>query len=189
MEIKNEEYIKWPRKIKTNPLWRNKNKYCECFQLKEHIADLIKRGYLRKFVADRPRLASPDRGYADNRLTIGHIQTIHGGFGSGGCSNSSRKKHAQEVKGQEEEKVYNLFAPMTEVVLSITFINKDLRGLHLPHDDALVISSNIANFNIQKILIDNGSSTDILFILVFDIPILYTPGQIWERINTPSRVG
>ena len=65
MEIKNEEFIKWPGKIKINTLSKSKNKYCEfhrdhghniedCFQLKKQIADLIKRGYLRKYVADRP---------------------------------------------------------------------------------------------------------------------------------------
>ena len=70
MEIKNEDFVKWPRNIKTNPLRRNKNKYCEfykdhvhnienCFQLKEQITNLIKRGYLRKFVIDRPRPDSP----------------------------------------------------------------------------------------------------------------------------------
>ncbi|GFS38024.1 hypothetical protein Acr_00g0055200 [Actinidia rufa] len=64
MEIKNEDFMKWLGKIKTNPLKRNKNKYYEFhkdhghntedyFQLKEQIADLIKRGYLRKFVVDR----------------------------------------------------------------------------------------------------------------------------------------
>ncbi|GFZ05554.1 hypothetical protein Acr_17g0011260 [Actinidia rufa] len=80
METKNEDFMKCPRKIKTNPFRRNKNKYCEfhndhgyntedCFQLKEQIDDLIKRGYLRKFVADCPRHDSPKRGYADNKLT------------------------------------------------------------------------------------------------------------------------
>ncbi|GFZ11550.1 hypothetical protein Acr_22g0009480 [Actinidia rufa] len=108
MEIKNDDFIKWPGKIKTNPLKRNKNKYCEfhkdhshntedCFQLKEQIAYLIKRGYLRKYVADRPRPNSPDIGYDDNRPTTGDIQTIHGSFGSGGCSSSSRKRHAREA--------------------------------------------------------------------------------------------
>ena len=29
MEIKNKKFIKCPEKIKTNPLIRNKNKYCE----------------------------------------------------------------------------------------------------------------------------------------------------------------
>ncbi|GFZ19866.1 hypothetical protein Acr_28g0005710 [Actinidia rufa] len=46
--------------------------------------------------------------------------------------------------------------------------NDDLRGLHLPHDDALVVSAVIANFNVQRILIDNGSSADILFISAFE---------------------
>ena len=50
----------------------------------------------------------------------------------------------------------------------ITFTNEDLRDLHLFHDDALVISTTIANFNVQRILIDNGSSAGILFILAFD---------------------
>ncbi|GFZ07040.1 hypothetical protein Acr_18g0012100 [Actinidia rufa] len=53
MKIKNEELVKWTGKIKTDPLKRNKNKYCEfhknhgqniedCFQLKEQIADRSK---------------------------------------------------------------------------------------------------------------------------------------------------
>ena len=176
-EIKNEDFIKWPRKIKTKPLKRNKNKYCEfhkdhrhntedCFQLKEKIADLIKRRYLRKYLAYRPPSDSPDRGYANNRLTVGDIQTIHRGFASRGCSSSSRKRHAKEASGRAE-KVYNLSAPMIGAHRPITFTKKDLRGLHIPHDDALVISTTITNFNVQRIRVDNGSSTDILFISAF----------------------
>ncbi|GFZ08175.1 hypothetical protein Acr_19g0011120 [Actinidia rufa] len=51
-EIKHEEFVKWPGKIKTDPQKRNRNKYCEfhrdhghntedCFQLREQISDLI----------------------------------------------------------------------------------------------------------------------------------------------------
>ena len=50
----------------------------------------------------------------------------------------------------------------------ITFNNDDLRGLLLPHDDALVISAIVANFIVQRILVDNGSSADILFISTFE---------------------
>ncbi|GFZ18505.1 hypothetical protein Acr_27g0002440 [Actinidia rufa] len=117
MEIKNEDLVKWLEKIKTNPIKKNKNKYCElhknhchntedCFQLQEYIANLIKRGYLRKFVDDRLRPDSPDKGYADNKPTVGDIQTIHGGFGLGGCSSSSQKRHAREASGRAEEVVY-----------------------------------------------------------------------------------
>ncbi|GFZ12862.1 hypothetical protein Acr_23g0012470 [Actinidia rufa] len=147
-EIKHEEFVKWPGKIKTDPQKRNRNKYCEfhrdhghntedCFQLKEQIADLIKRGYLRKYITDRPPPNSPERRYGDNRPTAGNIQTIHGGFGSGGCSTSSRKRHARSAFRSVEEEVYNLSSPCVGDQPPITFSSDDLRGVHLPHDDAL----------------------------------------------------
>ena len=41
---------------------------------------------------------------------------------------------------------------------AISFTEKDARRLHHPHDDALVISLLIADFNTHRVLIDNGSS-------------------------------
>ncbi|GFZ06746.1 hypothetical protein Acr_18g0009160 [Actinidia rufa] len=102
------------------------------FQLKEQIADLIKRGYLRKYITDRPPPNSQKERYGDNRPTAGNIQTIHGGFGSGGCSTSSRKKHARSAFRSVEEEVYNLSSPCVGDQPPITFSSDDLRGLHLP---------------------------------------------------------
>ncbi|GFY88915.1 hypothetical protein Acr_06g0008550 [Actinidia rufa] len=177
-KIKHEEFIKWPGKINTDPQKRNQNKYCEfhrdhghntedCFQLKEQIADLIKRGYLRKYVVTRPPPNSPEKRYGDNKPTAGDIQMIHGGFGSGGCLTSSRKKHARSALRLAEEEIYNFSSSYVGDQTPITFSNDDLRGLHLPHNDALVVSAVIANFNVQRILIDNGSLADILFISAF----------------------
>ncbi|GFZ21446.1 hypothetical protein Acr_29g0006080 [Actinidia rufa] len=156
-----------------------RNKYCEfhqdhghntedCFQLKEQIAELIKKGYLRKYVANRPLPNSPERRYDDNRPTAGDIQTIHGGFGSGDYSTSSRKRHVRSAHRPDDEEVYNLSSSFVADQTHITFSNDDLRGVHLPHGDALVVSAIIANFNVQRILIDNGSSADILFISAFE---------------------
>ncbi|XP_057515034.1 uncharacterized protein LOC130796691 [Actinidia eriantha] len=178
-EIKHEEFVKWPGKIKTDPSRTNRNKYYEFhrdhghntedyFQLKEQIADLIKNGYLRKYVTNNQPPNSLERRYGDNRPTAGDIQVIHGGFGSGGCTSSSRKRHVRNAHGRAEEEVYNLSSPIVDIHLPITFNNDDLRGLHLPHDDALVVSAVIANFNVQRIFVDNGSSADILFISAFN---------------------
>ncbi|GFZ14744.1 hypothetical protein Acr_24g0009340 [Actinidia rufa] len=71
---------------------------------------------------------SPNRGYADNRPTTGDIQTIHGGFGLGGCSSSSQIRHTREARGRASEEVYNVSIPKSETLPSITFTNEDLRG-------------------------------------------------------------
>ena len=50
---------------------------------------------------------------------------------------------------------------------SITFTGKDGRRLHHPHDDAIVITLTIANYMTRRVLVDNGSSVDILYYLAF----------------------
>ncbi|XP_070040956.1 uncharacterized protein [Nicotiana tomentosiformis] len=44
----------------------------------------------------------------------------------------------------------------------ITFTNEDADGLLLPHKDALVISLNVLNFKIKRVLVDPGSSANIV---------------------------
>ncbi|GFS41708.1 hypothetical protein Acr_00g0075950 [Actinidia rufa] len=128
----------------------------------KQIANLIKKGYLRKYVIDRPPPNSPERRYSDNRPTARDIQVIHGVYGSGGCSNSSSKRHARNANGRVDAVVYNLSSLAVDTLPPIIFNNDDLRGLHLPHDDALVVSAVIINFNVQRILVDNGSSADLI---------------------------
>ena len=79
-----------------------------------------------------------------------------------------KKRHARSASGRAKEEVYNLSSPLVGSHQPIAFTNDDMRGLHLPHDDVLVISATIVNSNMQRILIDNGSSAAILFISAFD---------------------
>ena len=41
------------------------------------------------------------------------------------------------------------------------------RRLHHPHDDALVISVRVGDYNVHRMLVDNGSSADILYYPAF----------------------
>ena len=51
---------------------------------------------------------------------------------------------------------------------SITFSNSDLEGCRHPHDDPLVIRAVVANKTIYRVLIDNGSSANIILASTFD---------------------
>jgi hypothetical protein len=98
-----------------------------------------------------------------NQEVVREIHTISGGIAGGGESNSARKAYARSMQGQE---VYSLHRPakaakIESVVLS--FSEEDARGVVMPHDDALVVTLTIANHGIHRILVNNGSSTDILY--------------------------
>ena len=47
------------------------------------------------------------------------------------------------------------------------FSNKDTRGVKQPHDDPLVIMIMIEGFNTRRVLVDNGSSADIIYLSAF----------------------
>ena len=51
---------------------------------------------------------------------------------------------------------------------AITFSDSYLEGCQHPHDDPLVIREIVANKTIHRVLVDNGSSTDIIFTSAFD---------------------
>ncbi|XP_075669983.1 uncharacterized protein LOC142639729 [Castanea sativa] len=49
----------------------------------------------------------------------------------------------------------------------IEFSEEDARRLHHPHDNALIVSIWVRDYNTHRVLIDNGSPADILYYLVF----------------------
>ena len=49
----------------------------------------------------------------------------------------------------------------------IKFSEDDARRLHHPHDDALVVSLQVGDYNMHQVLVDNGNSTDILYYPTF----------------------
>ena len=61
-EVRNEQFLRWPTQMKSDPSTRDNTKYCEfhrdyghrtddCIQLKREIEFLIRRGYLRCFIS------------------------------------------------------------------------------------------------------------------------------------------
>ena len=92
---------------------------------------------------------------------------ISGGFTGGGESSSARKSHLHNIRSGEITEVQAV-SKQPRLDTTITFSNSDLGGCQHPHDDPLVIRAMVANNTIHRVLIDNGSSADIIFASTFD---------------------
>ena len=50
---------------------------------------------------------------------------------------------------------------------AISFTDEDAEWIHHPHDDTIVITLLIVDYTTRRVLVDNGSSTDILYYPAF----------------------
>ena len=92
---------------------------------------------------------------------------IVGGFAGGGESSSARKDHLCSIRSGEVIEVQAV-SKLPRLDTAITFSDSDLEGCQHPHDDPLVIKVVVANKTIHRVLVDNGSSADIIFASAFD---------------------
>ena len=92
---------------------------------------------------------------------------ISGGFTGGGESSSARKAHLRSIKSGEVMEVQAV-SKLPRLDITITFSYSDPEGCQHPHDDPLVIKAVVANKTAHRVLVDNGSSADIIFASDFD---------------------
>uniref|UniRef100_A0A2N9IAR9 Uncharacterized protein n=1 Tax=Fagus sylvatica TaxID=28930 RepID=A0A2N9IAR9_FAGSY len=172
MQIKDDPALRWPGKLLTNPDRRAKDKYCrfhrdhghntdDCYDLKRQIEELIKQGKLQRFVErdqreGRPPQARPQRPPVEDRPRppMGEIHMINGGMAAGGTSRSSRKAYARQIHNVLVTQKANKTPRLED--LPITFTEEDARKVVHPHDDALVVTLEIAGYSTRRVLIDNG---------------------------------
>ena len=92
---------------------------------------------------------------------------ISGGFAGEGESSSARKAHLHSIKSGETLEIQAV-SKLPQLDTTITFSDSDMEGCQHPHDDPLVIRVVIANKTVHRVLVDNGSSTDIIFVSSFN---------------------
>uniref|UniRef100_A0A2N9G3J4 Uncharacterized protein n=1 Tax=Fagus sylvatica TaxID=28930 RepID=A0A2N9G3J4_FAGSY len=148
--IKDKPYFQWPTKMP------------------EH---LVKNGHLKQYVDESK---SPHQNIEVPRATakastpIGIIDVIHYG---GTCHDQRREMrraaHLREVF-QVQDSARMAPTPLKkESFEEIVFTNQDFEGVQRPHSDALVVTLRFGEFDVKRILIDPGSSIEIMYESLF----------------------
>ena len=177
MQIKDEGALKFPGKLKSDPTKRSRNKYCrfhrdhghdtaDCYDLKQQIEALIREGKLKKFVSKErtdahTREQAPRRENDHPRPPVGDLRMIVGGTTTTGSSKKAQKTYLRMVQNVQLTGSVPKMARRESPI--IEFSEDDARRLHHPHDDALVVTIRVGDYNVHRMLVDNGSSTDILY--------------------------
>ena len=104
---------------------------------------------------------------AQHQKPLGEINVIFGGFIGDRESSSARKAHLRSFRSGETLEVQAV-SNLPQLDTTITFLDTDMEGCQHPHDDLLVIRAIVANKTVHRVLIDNGSSVDIIFASTFE---------------------
>ena len=90
---------------------------------------------------------------------------IIGGTAATGSSKKARKIYLRMVQNVQLTGSVPKIARKESPIIG--FSEDDVRRLYHPHNDALVVSVWVGDYNVHQILVDNGSSADILYYLAF----------------------
>ncbi|XP_072087011.1 uncharacterized protein [Arachis hypogaea] len=191
-EILNSKLIKPPRKAGTYQDAKNvdKSKYCafhqkhghntdDCVVAKDLLERLARQGHLDKFIGGHIQKRGtssttndlPDQNRGKEKASSnqyerprGIINCISGGYASGGYSNSARKRSFRamcSVDGPKQD------TPITKQQPEVTFTQADLNSNIQNLDDPVVITLQLGDLLVKKVLLDPGSSADVLFYSTF----------------------
>ena len=154
----------------------NKKAWCEfhqangqyihnCLALAHQLDELVKSGFLKDYLQEPHN----DQALVTAGANQGHevpihreINTISEGFSGGGCTASQRKKYAREVMAVEVQQEDQ--SPDVDLV----FTKADLQDV-IPHgNDSVVILLVTTGRKVHCVLVDQGSSTDVMFWSTFN---------------------
>ncbi|XP_050229176.1 uncharacterized protein LOC126678317 [Mercurialis annua] len=159
----NVENVVWPAKMMAEI--RDIRKFCkshnehghktdECGDLKVEIERMIDAGELRKFIAHKTK--SSDKGEKRSRDDKGKekeeerpskiLGTMHMINGEGHINSTIRRKQRREVMNIRE-------THMPRMIFDV----EDYEHVKAPYNDALVVTTIIENWNMERILINKGS--------------------------------
>ncbi|XP_070009664.1 uncharacterized protein [Nicotiana sylvestris] len=157
---------KCPKPLQTYPYQKNPNLMCkyhgthghrteDCIQLREEVDHLFNEGHLREFLNDWAKNHLRERDARKNEQEEPQ-HVIH--MIIGGVDVPQRHVFKRTKVSITREKRTRSYVP--EDILS--FCEEEAEGISQPHNDALVISILLNKIQVKRVLVDPGSSTNII---------------------------
>ncbi|GAV57529.1 hypothetical protein CFOL_v3_01066, partial [Cephalotus follicularis] len=150
----------WPEKMRATAENKSVEKYCRYHRDHGHNTEECRQ--LKNQIEDLIRKGHL-RKYVDRDAPQGR-----------------REQRREETPRQQEEQQQQQ-QPRDEEVIS--FSEADYEGVRLPHDDPVVVTLLVELFTMKRILLDSGSSADILYKHAFDQ--LRIPADQLKPVKTP----
>uniref|UniRef100_A0A2N9FTW6 Uncharacterized protein n=1 Tax=Fagus sylvatica TaxID=28930 RepID=A0A2N9FTW6_FAGSY len=142
--IQDDPALKWSRKLRSNPARKSKDLYCRFHRDHGHTTEdcYVVKEQIEALIRQGKlkKFVRRDNQEASSTQTrgeqgpLGRPSTRH---------HRGNKYHRQRLGVRSED---------------------DARGIHQPHDNALVVTMTIASFITRRVLIDNRSSADIIYL-------------------------
>nr|XP_016476720.1 PREDICTED: uncharacterized protein LOC107798263 [Nicotiana tabacum] len=164
--------VQWPQKIKLDPSTRRSNALCEfhqerghktedCIGLRQEVVRMLNEGYLKELLSDKGRAnfarrRDPSQGPPKPPSPVCTIQMIIGG-GDDMVINHVKFTTTHKLKRTVAHERYD------DLEDSIIFDKLDTDSLSFPHYDTLVITLRIADTDVKRIMVDDGSGTCIVY--------------------------
>ena len=187
-KIKGEPFFIWPPKLPGDPTARNQKLQCSyhcdrghltknCHKFKTHLEQLLSDYYLAEYVD--PNFTEPKRrGMVDNRsgtsriAHVGVIHVIHNPL----CTSILPTSFRSDIQKATYLRQSFGISDSAHLILTsclktssssghqvISFSDDDLKDVQLPHSDPLVITLKIENYNVKRVLIDQGSFVEVMY--------------------------
>ena len=146
-----------------------------CHLLKVHLEKLASAGHLDQYInrdlSEKKELGPNDRQpHPSNTPSAGIIHVIHNPSCSAVSSPSCRFKMQKATHLRRSFSIQDVVHPAPIYSVSrgnveqvISFSDNDLRDLQLPHNDSLVVTLRIGNYDVQRVLIDQGSFAEVMY--------------------------
>uniref|UniRef100_A0A2N9GSI0 Uncharacterized protein n=1 Tax=Fagus sylvatica TaxID=28930 RepID=A0A2N9GSI0_FAGSY len=187
-KIKGKPFFVWPSKLIGDPAVRNQNLYCfyhrdkghvteNCHKYKTLLEQLVAAGHLSDYVESTPT-ASKARGAGISRsgtqgpAPAGVIHVIHNPLCSSVLPTSFRSdmqkaSHLRRSYGIIDYAHFVLTScsgtPVSSAHQVVSFSDEDLADVQMPHNDPLVITLRFGDYDVQRVLVDQGSFAEIMY--------------------------